>query len=791
MHELFSLIFLKLLEGIPIWGVSAGIVQLSILFYLNKKKLLSFFTAIFLLLYILVIYPILFVGSGIGADSLAETKNFDLDEAMFWFLNLISINWIPSNRHLQLYLLAFFGYLFFWIFIKTLFNKYINKYFKFLEYIVIFAIISIPLSSKVNNVVISFSKMTNQYESYNRNFNYNLNNFEVSQKDNGLNVLLYIGESTSSMHMNIFDYPRENTPMLKKIKLNDQNFIIFKNVWSTHTHTSASLLRALSFNNSNIKNKQQAPLTIIEEKRISITDLLDKTNIKTFLYSNQGKSGSWNLASSIIFKNANKSFGNNNVIIGNTSDFQDKPFDHVYFKKFFDEQFVENKNQEKSLYVFHSYAGHGPYTKFIPDKYKKKIDNFYTKHKRESIFGESNFFIHNNLEDYDSAISYIDFSLHSSISQVKNHNKPIVLIYFSDHGESPFTSRGHDSSKFISEMARVPFFMYFNEKAKSLRPDLYDKFKNASSKDSISTLEQLPTTILDLLGIDVTSPKYFLDNFTSPIGFPTNKKQILLRQIGNKYSYVNLDYLKELNDDIYVNDTDDSTKNYVYNKRFGSEDLGICHHRSNSLARIIRGNFNSNCIEIDLVIKDQQILISHDISDYSDLNLNVIDKILSPKNKLWIDGKNLNESENCFLLLKFFKHRKSLSNRTMIEFPSNTTVNENLSHCINSFKILGVSTSFYVPTKVGIDCKNSKVNNELNLNSNECKNFKKIIREALDTNYFTDLSYDFQLQELISKLNYNNFFKLNTWNISHEDIKNLNLKYFRLIIPKLRDPNYR
>ena len=452
---------------------------------------------------------------------------------------------------------------------------------------------------------------------------------------------------------------------------------------------------------------------------------------------------------------------------------------------------MENKNQEKSLYVFHSYAGHGPYTKFIPDKYKKKIDNFYTKHKRESIFGESNFFIHNNLEDYDSAISYIDFSLHSSISQVKNHNKPIVLIYFSDHGESPFTSRGHDSSKFISEMARVPFFMYFNEKAKSLRPDLYDKFKNASSKDSISTLEQLPTTILDLLGIDVTSPKYFLDNFTSPIGFPTNKKQILLRQIGNKYSYVNLDYSEELNDDIYVNDTDDSTKNYVYNKRFGSEDLGICHHRSNSLARIIRGNFNSNCIEIDLVIKDQQILISHDILDYSDLNLNVIDKILSPKNKLWIDGKNLNESENCFLLLKFFKHRKSLSNRTMIEFPSNTTVNENLSHCINSFKILGVSTSFYVPTKVGIDCKNSKVNNELNLNSNECKNFKKIIREALDTNYFTDLSYDFQLQELISKLNYNNFFKLNTWNISHEDIKNLNLKYFRLIIPKLRDPNYR
>ena len=374
MFELFSLVFLKLLEGIPIWGVSAGIVHLSILLYLSKKKLLSFFTIIFLFSYFFVIYPILFVGSGIGADSLAETKNFNIDEAIFWFLNLISINWIPSNRHLQLYLLAFFSYLIFWILIKILLKKYSNKYFKFFEYIFIFFIILIPLSSKINNVVISYSKMTNEYESYNKNFSHNLKNFKITKKNNGLNVLLYIGESTSSMHMSIYDYPRENTPMLNKIKSNDKNFIMFKNVWSNHTHTSASLLRALSFDNSKIKNKHKTPLTIIEEKRISITDLLDKSNIKTNLYSNQGKSGSWNLASSIIFKNADKSFSNNNVLIGNKSDFQDKPFDHIYFNRFFSEQFEKNENKGESLYVFHSYAGHGPYTKFIPEKYKKKID---------------------------------------------------------------------------------------------------------------------------------------------------------------------------------------------------------------------------------------------------------------------------------------------------------------------------------------------------------------------------------------------------------------------------------
>ena len=39
----------------------------------------------------------------------------------------------------------------------------------------------------------------------------------------------------------------------------------------------------------------------------------------------------------------------------------------------------------------------------------------------------------------------------------------MILIYFADHGESPATARGHDSSRLTYEMLHVPFLIYFNQ----------------------------------------------------------------------------------------------------------------------------------------------------------------------------------------------------------------------------------------------------------------------------------------------------------------------------------------
>lgn len=790
MFELISLIIKKIIEGLPIWGVSAGLIHLSFILYTKKNFFLLIGSFFALFLHIFIIYPMLFVGSGIGSDSLAEIVNFDLKEAIFWFTNLLSVNWIPSNRHLQLYLLALLGYLFLWIIISLIvekFNSYkLSKY--YLEYISIFLIITFPLYTKVYDVIISYSKMSNEYSNYEKNFNHDLSDLKLSKNEKGLNVLLYIGESTSSMHMSIYGYPRNTTPLLKKINSENENLIIFDNIWSNHTHTSASLLKALSFDFQ--KNNEVLPLTIIESKRLSITDLLNKISIKTNLYSNQGKSGSWNLASSVIFKNAERSFSIQNIMVGNSSDAQNKPLDHIYFNQIFDEK-IKNNNQNKiSLDVFHSYAGHGPYRNFIEENYKKNVDNFYTNLSRESIFGESKFFLNNQLEQYDSSIKYIDFSISNAIKKIKNLNKPIVLIYFSDHGESPFTARGHDSSKFINEMARIPFLMYFNESAKNLRPELFKRYKKISLKKNTGTLEQLPITILELLNIKIESPNFFLRELSSPIGYEAKKKPIIIRKIGNKYSYVKINDL-DISNKNYMDNTDDATKNYIYTNKYGSEKLGICYHRSNTIAKMVRGNFNSNCIEIDISVKDNKLYINHPPSNYTNLTMEVVDKIIGPSTKLWIDGKNLDKSKNCNLVLNFFYNKKKISKNTLIEFPSRTELDPKLSKCISNLRSLGISTSFYVPTKLGRECNLLSDKNKNYLNSKKCKIFINTMRKAIETNYFTDISFDYKIYKLIKKLEYDKSLKLNMWNVAHKNIDNIDLDSFRLLITKNSDPNYR
>ena len=795
MYELISLIIEKIIQGSPIWGVSVGLIHLVFIFYFKRKFVSFTITSIFLIIYIFLLYPLLFVGSGIGADSLAEVNNFDFDEATFWLMNLLSVNWIPSKRHLQLYLLVSTFYLLFWIIINIIFIKIKNSYKnlklikKYFEYFVISFIIIIPIYSKIYDVIISYSKMSREYSDYSKNFNNNLSDLNFIQKNNGLNVLLYIGESTSSLHMNIYGYPRNTTPLLKKIKTEDENLIILQNVWSNHTHTSASLLRALSFDYE--ERKEYLPLTIIEKKRLSITDLLNKADIQTHLYSNQGKTGSWNLAASIIFKNASSTFSTNDLLLGNNSGIQNKPLDHKFFNEYFNEIVKVNQNNDISLNVFHAYAGHGPYRKFIGEKFRKNVDNFYLKKDREAIFGESTFFINNQLEQYDSAISYIDFSISNVIEKIKLVKKPIVFIYFSDHGESPFTARGHDSSRFVNEMARIPFLIYFNEQAKLLRPDLFQKYKNLSNKNNTSTLEQLPATILDMLNIEIKTPNFFADKILNPIGYEAEKKPILIRKIGNKYSYVRINDFNLLDQKKYIDSTDDATKHYIYSKKYESENIGICYHRANSIAKMIRGNFNSNCLEVDIFVKNEKILINHPPATQVNLNLEIIDKILKPNSYLWIDGKNINNYKNCNLVYTFLKNSNNLPQRTLLEFPSNTTKNNQLDKCISSLKLLGVSTSIYIPTKLGKKCNDQIINNIKQKNSKDCTKFLQVMKNAIQSNYFTDISYDYKIHNLIKELKYSEIFKLNAWNIEHKSIDKLNLKNFRLLITNNEDPNYR
>lgn len=314
--------------------------------------------------------------------------------------------------------------------------------------------------------------------------------------------------------MGLYGYYRDTTPFLNSLKEKDPNFIYFDKAVSTHTHTSLSLLEALSV--STDPNDYQE--TIYDRKRKSVVDILRNNGIESILFSNQGQTGSWNLASKIIFKNSKNTFSTNSKLIGNSDYKLNREFEHIFLDKFIQEFKKEDSNQNKAFF-FHSYTGHGPYEKNIPTEFSQVNDDFFKINNHLSILGEN---ISEetipNIERYDSAIRYIDYILEATIKQIKNTKKPIMFIYFSDHGESVYTGRGHDSSRFTHEMIRVPLVIYFNDAAKEKNPDIFNNLSSLSSKKNIIPLSQISHIILEAHGLKLnqeTIPQTFVNRRTN------------------------------------------------------------------------------------------------------------------------------------------------------------------------------------------------------------------------------------------------------------------------------------
>ena len=87
-----------------------------------------------------------------------------------------------------------------------------------------------------------------------------------------------------------------------------------------------------------------------------------------------------------------------------------------------------------------------------------------------------------NVEDYDTAMVFLDYLIFQNIKENKKIKVSYCIHLFSDHGESVYTNKGHDSSRFVHEMATIPFLIYFNETAKKEYPILYQKYLRLSKE---------------------------------------------------------------------------------------------------------------------------------------------------------------------------------------------------------------------------------------------------------------------------------------------------------------------
>ena len=767
------------------WLPVIGLSHLAIFLIFHDKKISMLGALVGLFAWIAIGHPLIESIQNAGVDSFLELRAPDGREAIFWLYSILGST-LPSLDYVMLWAAIAFIYSLFWticsIFLSSKKLFIFNGLCQALS--IIFLILWIPFVS-IAEKKSAFELASNQFNLTYAAFNSDDSAIKILSSNKGLPVFLYIGESTGSMHMQIYGYPRMTTPKLNLfLGQNQDNFIKVPNAWSTHTHTIPSLLDAFSVKVKQSKLPDIA--SIFQRTAHPLIPLLAKANIDTHIIANHVHDDFL----SIVFDQA-KTLVVPKIDNGSLDPFKElNTFDHEVLQQAL-AMLPSKKEIPKALYIFHSYAGHGDYKSFIPPAFHNNVDDLFLDIPASAVMGNISFKDVDHIESYDSAVSYIDDNLVTSLNFIKELDSPMVFIYFPDHGESVYTRRGHESSKFISEMAQIPLFVYFNDLAIKNNPDLFHLIQDRLRNNKFATLSQIPSLLSEVLGVEIVNQLTSESLIKCKIGLINCQDEFLLvREVTDNKSIVRTQTSQQLRSDM-IDSTDSATDHYNLMRQIdGISDVGVCYHRSNTAAKAIRGLSVTNCLEFDVMVNNQDVDIYHPPAKKTGFTFETMMAIAQNRNAtLWIDGKNIQASMECQALKNKLILYKTTSTNFFIEFPSSIFDVENKPEiCINELKMLGFSTSYYVPqaaTECALDIKQGIDFNS----SNSCEELQNRILWVAESGYFTDISFDYSAYEAVRAIKQSKDLRWNIWGIDINTASTLPLDTLHLIIPSNQDPN--
>lgn len=264
----------------------------------------------------------------------------------------------------------------------------------------------------------------------------------ISGGAKGIYVLV-IGESQNKEHMSAYSYNRDTTPWLQDMQQNN-NFLLFQDAYSCHTHTVQALSYALT-----AKNQYN---NILLPEAVSLPEVAKAARYDTVWLSNQIKYGVYDTPITTIAGSSNQQYWAN------------KNYSVTYETKFHDLKLLEGLNgikiTDKMLIVIHLMGNHFNYKERYPEEFKRYLKD-------------------NDLDSYDNSMLYNDFVVKNIYEQVKKLPNFQALVYFADHSEDVKGKLRHTSDNFIFAMARIPMYMYFSDEYVQAYPEIIDNLKKA------------------------------------------------------------------------------------------------------------------------------------------------------------------------------------------------------------------------------------------------------------------------------------------------------------------------
>ncbi|MFT6625061.1 MAG: heptose-I-phosphate ethanolaminephosphotransferase [Cycloclasticus sp.] len=254
-------------------------------------------------------------------------------------------------------------------------------------------------------------------------------------------MVLVIGESTNAQRMSLYGYSRKTTPLLDSMR---NELIAFNNVISPRPYTIEALQQVLTFAD------QQNPDAYL--KRPTIMNMMRQAGYKSFWITNQQTQTKRNTMLLTFSQQTDEQTYLNNNRVQNSSQ-----FDEAVLKPF--EEALDDTSKHKFIIV-HLIGTHRSYNYRYPEKFN---------HFKNRV-GIPNWVPDDRVDEYnsyDNAVLYNDLIVSSLIKQLKKKAPNSALVYFSDHGEEVFDTKGdlftgRNEAKPTLAMYTVPFIAWLS-----------------------------------------------------------------------------------------------------------------------------------------------------------------------------------------------------------------------------------------------------------------------------------------------------------------------------------------
>lgn len=289
-----------------------------------------------------------------------------------------------------------------------------------------------------------------------------------------------IGESLTRNHMSIYGYWRDTTPALARLA---GEMAVFTDVVSPHSHTDQSLELVLTLAN------QSNGLRFMDAANYSLVELLRAAGFSTWWISNQNSFGPWDNKTSVLASSAERvhytGTRSGRMVVGPHDEALLDPFaaalrDPAPRKAIF-LHFLGNHWEYVRRYPPHAAAFRAPPTPM-------EIGALRGSHPRLDLINE-----------YDNAVHYHDRLVGQIVEMLRSTRRVAVLTLFADHGESVYGFKGHYWKEFTHEHVEVPLALWFSPEYKSLAGETVARARENAALPF--ALEDLPHLVADVAGL--------------------------------------------------------------------------------------------------------------------------------------------------------------------------------------------------------------------------------------------------------------------------------------------------